>query len=402
MAAAPWAVRWGVVGWILLIGAITLSFPDDQPTNPFRLCLFCSPHATLADFGLNVALYVPLGFLLRRYTGRVAVAAAVGLLLAVGVEAAQLFLPGRFSTLEDVIANGAGAGLGALLGVAPSAWLTPGPRMGRALATGTAGLAALALLLPAYLLDETVPEGELFALWTPTLAHAEVYRGRVLEAHVGDVFLRHGRVGRSGDARRGLEAGATVELRFVAGPPPSSFAPILRVVAGRGVWDEALEIAADRHDLVIRLQYRADETGLERPQYRLRGALADYAVGDTVAVTLSPSASGGHGVRVGAAEEVRVGWGVERGWSLLRFPQTLSAGLERAADFAWLFLLAFPVGWWAREPRPVAALGVVLLLTAGLAPTLGPLTASGWIAYVGLTAGLLVATLLRRVTDPPT
>jgi hypothetical protein len=73
---------------------------------------------SLVEFSANVAMFVPLGFLLAALVDRrltwVAVAAAS--LVSVSIELAQwLLLPARFPAVSDVVANTMGAAIGALL-----------------------------------------------------------------------------------------------------------------------------------------------------------------------------------------------------------------------------------------------------------------------------------------------
>jgi hypothetical protein len=82
-----------------------------------RVLLFPAGGDGLRDVLLNVVLFVPLGFLLERsHGGRRSVASvlALGVLASLAIEGTQLFLLGRWTTLSDVVANGAGAALGAL------------------------------------------------------------------------------------------------------------------------------------------------------------------------------------------------------------------------------------------------------------------------------------------------
>jgi VanZ family protein len=79
--------------------------------------------AALGDISRNVAAFVPLGYLWQRRlrhtrlgfarAGALVVAGAA--LFALGVETAQHFLPGRYSSLSDVISNMAGAAIGVAL-----------------------------------------------------------------------------------------------------------------------------------------------------------------------------------------------------------------------------------------------------------------------------------------------
>jgi len=69
------------------------------------------------DLVANVALFVPLGFLLRLgwRDARWWVVPLVGTAASLCIETAQLFEAARYSALADVATNGAGAGVGALL-----------------------------------------------------------------------------------------------------------------------------------------------------------------------------------------------------------------------------------------------------------------------------------------------
>jgi glycopeptide antibiotics resistance protein len=93
------------------------------------------PDKTL-DVIANVLLFAPLGFAMAGYfTGRriKAVASVTGVLVvslcvSYSVELIQLFMPGRFTSLTDVLSNTAGAGVGVLC---HSAWRRCRQRNGR-------------------------------------------------------------------------------------------------------------------------------------------------------------------------------------------------------------------------------------------------------------------------------
>ena len=78
-------------------------------------------YITLTDVLVNVAAYIPLGFMLGLGLRigmppivAVAVALLLGVGLSIGMESVQLFLPARIPSNVDVLANGAGALIGAL------------------------------------------------------------------------------------------------------------------------------------------------------------------------------------------------------------------------------------------------------------------------------------------------
>ncbi|MCQ1987800.1 VanZ family protein [Arthrobacter sp. zg-Y844] len=72
---------------------------------------------TLVESAANVALFIPFGVLAAAYlTDRFAwLAAVVGMAASCAIEAGQhVFLPARYATVHDVIANSLGAALGTL------------------------------------------------------------------------------------------------------------------------------------------------------------------------------------------------------------------------------------------------------------------------------------------------
>ncbi|ROP65044.1 VanZ family protein [Curtobacterium sp. ZW137] len=73
------------------------------------------------EFTANVLFFVPLGLLVVLLLGgrRWWVGAVAGLLVSTAIESGQaLFLPARFASFDDVLANTSGAAIGALIGVA--------------------------------------------------------------------------------------------------------------------------------------------------------------------------------------------------------------------------------------------------------------------------------------------
>ena len=101
------------------MGAITLApFQFAVPTtlHPYWI-LF--DERWVGDLLLNIALFLPFGFIVRRTPGgaggsvlRVLLA---GALLSALIEGAQLFLAPRYTAVSDLVANAFGAGAGAIL-----------------------------------------------------------------------------------------------------------------------------------------------------------------------------------------------------------------------------------------------------------------------------------------------
>ncbi|MGQ0750572.1 MAG: VanZ family protein [Betaproteobacteria bacterium] len=123
-------------------------------------------YVTMGDLLINTAAYIPLGFLLavalsRRRTAARAVflAAALGALVSLTMEAAQMFLPKRISSNVDLLTNGAGA----LIGAMAAPLLSPSRFPGRRLAAWRE-----ALFMPGTLVDTALVLG---GLWLFTHLH---------------------------------------------------------------------------------------------------------------------------------------------------------------------------------------------------------------------------------------
>jgi len=71
------------------------------------------------EFGANVAMFVPIGLFFLLLFGRRFwwLSILFGVALTVGIEAAQMFIPGRVSDPRDLVANSSGAFLGVIGGL---------------------------------------------------------------------------------------------------------------------------------------------------------------------------------------------------------------------------------------------------------------------------------------------
>lgn len=120
--------RWWVLGWLALyvvaVAVVVLSpvsYADfvnaagDWLRDDLGVTFFGSGWI---EFGANVLMFVPLGFLLTLLFEHPWYGVALALVLSAGVELAQFFIPSREPSVRDVVANVLGAALGAAL-----AWL---------------------------------------------------------------------------------------------------------------------------------------------------------------------------------------------------------------------------------------------------------------------------------------
>src|SRR4029077_6988777 len=74
-------------------------------------CVACGDRGR-ADFLLNVILFLPLGCALRLAGARIRTAVLIGMFLSITIELTQAFIPGRDTSLGDVISNTTGTFLG--------------------------------------------------------------------------------------------------------------------------------------------------------------------------------------------------------------------------------------------------------------------------------------------------
>ena len=113
----------GVVGWITL-GPQPL---DERGVGILRGVLRVLARSDLTrwitygvvEFTANIAMFVPVGLLFLLLAGRRHwwLALAGGVALTCAIEFTQLFLPGRFSDVRDILANSLGALLGVIVGL---------------------------------------------------------------------------------------------------------------------------------------------------------------------------------------------------------------------------------------------------------------------------------------------
>ena len=106
------------VGWVTLTPQPAVPDPNSLEQQLIRLILGSPAFHWLGYTGLeftaNIVMFIPVGILValllppRRWW----VAVLVGFVMTVTIETAQLFIPGRYSDLRDIVANTAGAAIG--------------------------------------------------------------------------------------------------------------------------------------------------------------------------------------------------------------------------------------------------------------------------------------------------
>ena len=336
-----------VAAAVLFIAALTLLPAHASGQRPPATCLLCG-YGGLADFTLNILLFAPLGAALAyaRLRGRWAVLVAG--LFSLGIEICQIWIPGRDSSLGDVLSNTLGAALGIVLLATARHWLWPSPRAGRWLAGGWAVTAALIAWATVLLVQPSYPPSVYYGQWTHDLGHLAWYRGRVLSAQIGSLPVPDGRAADSPLLRTALEQDAPIVLRAVAGPPVPRLGELF------GIMDNhrrtIVLVGPDRDDLVYRFRTRGETLRLQAPEIRARDLLRGIQPGDSLRVVVSRY---GGDICLSANERrtCQRAPGPERGWTLLVSGMVTNAHspvwLVGALDAGWLILLALPLAYWS-------------------------------------------------------
>lgn len=379
-----------------LILGITLHPTGADTTGAPRFCILCGEQGT-ANLLLNIALYGPLGFALGLKMRSVAAVTLVGFFLSLSIEAVQLWIPGRFSSLADLLANAVGAGIGAWLAKSTRSWAPADDRTAAILTRAWGVSATLLILGSCHLLSPSVPPGNLYAGWTPELGRLEVYDGQVLSATIGGEPLPPGPLQDSVAVRARLRDGATISAVFVVGPPPSAPAPLLHVTTGAG--GETFLVSVAGRDVILRSRFVANDLGFSSPDFRFPEVLHDVSVGDTVDLTATPSGAGGFLLRVGSSTR-EMSISPARSWSLLFYGGGIPPWAATGVDVLFLAALFLPIGFWAPSLRVLTESATPPLLALIMAPLWWPVSIAPLTYLVALPSGLCGGRWARGLGAP--
>lgn len=404
---------------VAAILSVTLYPVSGAPTRPLLWCIVCGDSST-ADVLANIVLFLPFGAMLAvLHVGRRR-AWLSGALFSAVIECTQLMIPGRDSSIGDVLANTVGTALGFAL----ARWLLDqlAPRERKPVPSSLlAALGAVALVMGSVyatgvLLQPSFPaDVAYYGQWTPDLGNFDWYRGRVLKAEIGLLPLPSGRLADTPALRALLLAGTRLHVRAIAGPPVAHLAPVFSVydVAER----EILLLGLDDRDLVLRYRTRAMAWGLDQPDLHLPQAARTIARGDTLDITMAgaPGESGlGEELCLEhrARRACRRGFTPGRAWAFLYYPESLSEWQRGLLDAAWLGGLLFLVGFLSRGDRTaLLQAGAISLAALAFLPALVGLRALSVLEWAGALGGFGLGTgswaTLRRwaragyLTPPP-
>ena len=367
---------------LLAVAGLTL-FPT--PVPPSLSARKFVVLGSLADLLRNVALFLPIGVALALRGASSRTAWLGSLALAAGIEIAQIAIPGRSTSPDDVLANALGAGLGhALVRTAPG-WLRPTRAVARRLELAAGLVFASAVTLTGLLTAPALTAGPWYAHWNPALETLVPYAGPLRAASLAGAPLAHGPIDDPAGARRALESGDRLEVRLLSSGPAAGFEAIFLISDARD--RELALLALDGDDLVFRYRSRARALGLESAVLRVAGAWRDVA--PAMPVLLAFWRAGGSACLArDQSRFCRLAFGAGSGWRLVLPVLSFPARLEPAFDLLWLAALALPIGLWCRRDlfsglMPLLAVAALLAIPwlGWLAPPtldLGLAAAAGW------------------------
>jgi len=380
---------------ILAVLGATLFPSTATDIQSWSNCVICGERG-VADAILNVALFVPLGaaFALRGWSGLRACLPAA--LLSSAIELAQLFIPGRDSSLGDALFNTCGAVLGNAIAHAAPFWLRPPGTSSDRLAVAATTVAVVSFALTGFLLQPSLPQAAYYGQWTANLGHLEWYRGRVVAAALGPEPLPSRRLLHSDRIRELLLAGAPLHVRGLAGPRVTTLAPLLSIYDDRQ--REVILLGPDRDDLVFRYRTRAADLRLDQPDVRVRGAMRHRRSGDTLEITTLGTVPRLCLVTNGRPA-CQLGFTIGEGWGLLMYPEVLPAWLRVVFNAVWMAGLVLPVGYWARSRAAILGCVVALAVTFAAMPAATGLLPCPLREVTAAAGGLLLGMALRsRIT----
>ncbi len=376
---------------MVAILAATL-YPSSDGSAGWVSCWVCGRRG-LADIILNVMLFIPFGAALTLAEVRWWRIWLLGALFSAAIEYTQLFIPGRDSSLADVVSNSTGALAGRLLALVLARTVRASRRASPLQALAASGLVVGVVGGTGLLLQPSFPTSAYFGQWTPDLGRFAWYHGRVLEVLLDGVPLPYARFADSARVRQLLSAGRPLRVRALAGPGVTALAPLFRVFDNDR--REILLLGPDRDDLVFRYRTRAAAWRLDQPDLRFAGAMRAVTGGDTLDIGVRRSGHG-HCLTLNRARRCNLGFTAGDGWALLMYPESLPPWLRTLLDVGWVAGLLFLAGYSAPSRWGLVLGGALALVgLAIVAPSVGLLTTPGR-EWAGAAFGFVAGTRCRE------
>jgi hypothetical protein len=270
------------------------------------------------------------------------------------IETAQfLFIPGRSSTIGDVLTNSLGGALGFAIARHTFVLIYPRARMAMSLTIGWSAVWVTIQTASAFGFSPAFPRSRYYGEIAPSLGNFEQFRGRVFHASIADVVVPDTRFNDSPRVRELLIGGATVTTTVLLADSSRATAPIVRVADADE--REILLLAQNGADLVFGVRTGAAALRLRPPLFALAdGLVAVPPDGRGLAVnalTLSAGYSAREvwmSVQSRARHSRRIPITAALGWTMLLPFQWFIEGsrAELAISAIWTACLLLPIGYW--------------------------------------------------------
>ena len=289
------------------------------------------------------------------------------------VETAQfLVVPGRDSTLGDVVTNTIGGALGFALARYTWIWLRPSPQMATILTMFWCATWLAIQSISNYGFAPSLPDSRYYGQLARAIGNSAVFEGRVIDASAGDVVIPNSAFADSHVIRRALLNGAAVVTTVVPAGPTREIVPIVRVADEEQ--REIVLLAQQQANLLFRIRSGADVLRLRRPLFALPHVFPaeDVGEGNFAADTARLTARY-------VAREVTMSAQTTLGTRHRRAPLTASLGWTLVLPFDWLLegtraelvlgciwtaCMLIPLGYWTARIAPQSRTsGIVAHLT---------------------------------------
>ena len=390
------------IAGLLFIAVLTLT-PQYQATKaPVSFCLLCGDTSILDAF-LNVLLFIPFGMGMRLAGVSRRRVFAIALLTTVTVETLQYWIPGRDSSLGDLITNSSGAFIGAICADIWRVVLLPSRRAARRLAIGWTLVWVALLTASAELAHISLPNTIGWGVWRPDLLQHDYFPGKVVSATAGGLPSPEGIGPASADVRRRLSSDSVVVQATVVSAIATG--PVSAIATVSDFRRSQIFMLGQREgNLIFSLRMRTADVMVATPAIRLdsvfprhRSKAPDtlFVAGGLIHHQLWISAER-NGVRRERTQPIDAGLG----WSYL-LPFEYQYGAEAPwLTVLWLAGLAAPAIYWAVRAGRTTLLAVGAALVASLAaiPIATSVHATAWWEWVGLAIGICIGVLAGVVS----
>jgi VanZ like protein len=342
---------------LLLIAVLTLTPDFAAGTQPPSLCLICGARGG-EDALLNVLLFIPFGFGLRLSGMNRLRAWALAVATTVTVESLQIYIPGRDSTLGDVVMNSIGAFVGILCCDSLRIWLFPNVRQAKWLLLSGSLVWLLLVALGGWAMTPWTPPGPYVAQLAPDLPDIELFAGRVVDARInGETIVADAPLPSANSVRDSVLRGTlTLEARIVPTDPTYGLAPIVSIAGAAE--PEFVVLGQDHRDAVVRLRLHAGQMRMNIPDVAALGVFPPHQgslrttpeIADTF--RLRGEVLRGSRLRVSISSR-----GLEKTeelslnpfllWSLATPGERRTPRAFAIESTCWVMMLLAPLGYWA-------------------------------------------------------